>query len=83
GGRRVFRWAKGRRIFFAMQFSRKPDRIAFYGDEDAEQPAGADRVAGKRVKAALFYDDAGAAPILIRCGISAVDVAGARANLAP
>ncbi len=83
GGRRVFRWAKGRRIFFAMQFSRKPDRIAFYGDEDAEQPAGAERVAGKRVKAALFYDDAGAAPILIRCGISAVDVAGARANLAP
>ncbi|MDR6786822.1 putative alpha-1,2-mannosidase [Sphingomonas sp. BE138] len=81
GSRRVHRWAKGRRIHFAMQLSRKPDRIAFYGDEDAAQPQGATSVAGKRVKAVLFYDDAGAAPIVIRCGISAVDVAGARANL--
>ncbi len=82
GSRRVFRWARGRRVHFAMQLSRRPDRIVFYGDADAEQPAGARRVAGKRVKAVLFYDDAGAAPLLIRCGISAVDVAGARANLA-
>jgi predicted alpha-1,2-mannosidase len=82
GSRRVFRWAKGRRIHFAMQLSRRPDRVAFYGDDDAEQPAGARHVAGKRVKAVLFYDDAGAAPLQIRCGISAVDVAGARANLA-
>jgi predicted alpha-1,2-mannosidase len=39
-------------------------------------------VNGKRLKAVLHFDDAGAAPITIRCGISAVDVAGARANLA-
>ncbi len=82
GSRRVFRWAKGRRIHFAMQLSRKPDRIVFYGDNDAPQPAGAKGVAGKRVKAVLHYDNAGAAPIVIRTGISAVDVAGARANLA-
>ncbi len=82
GSRRVFRWAKGRRIHFAMQLSRKPDRIVFYGDGDVAQAAGAKGVAGKRVKAVLHYDDAGAAPIVIRTGISAVDVAGARANLA-
>lgn len=82
GGRRVFRWAKGRRIFFAMQLSRRPDRVTLYGDGDAAQPAGTAHVAGKRLKAVLHYDDAGAAPLLIRCGISAVDVAGARANLA-
>ncbi|MES2421155.1 MAG: GH92 family glycosyl hydrolase [Pseudomonadota bacterium] len=82
GSRRVFRWAKGRRIHFAMQVSRKPDRIVFYGDGDVAQSAGAKGVAGKRVKAVLHYDDAGAAPIMIRTGISAVDVAGARANLA-
>ncbi len=82
GSRRVFRWAKGRRIHFAMQLSRKPDRIVFYGDGDVAQGAGAKGVAGKRVKAVLHYDDAGAAPIVIRTGISAVDVAGARANLA-
>ncbi|MBB4085530.1 GH92 family glycosyl hydrolase [Sphingomonas carotinifaciens] len=82
GGRRVHRWAKGRRIHFAMQLSRKPDRITFYGDDDAEQPAGAAGVQGKRVKAVLHYDDAGAKPVLIRCGISGVDVDGARRNLA-
>ena len=82
GGRTVHRWAKGRRIHFAMQLSRRPDRIVFYGDGDAPQPAGTRAVTGKRLKAVLHYDDAGAAPVLIRCGISAVDVAGARANLA-
>ena len=81
GTRRVFRWAKGRRIFFVMQLSRRPDRISLYGDGDAEQPAGTKRIAGKRLKAVLHFDQAGAAPILVRCGISAVDKAGARANL--
>lgn len=81
GSRRVFRWAKGRRIHFAMQLSRKPNRITFYGDGDAKQPAHSHSIKGKRLKAVLHFDDAGAAPIVIRCGISAVDVAGARANL--
>lgn len=81
GGRRVFRWAKGRRIHFAMQLSRRPDRVTFYGDGDVPQPAGSVRVAGKRVKSVLHFDDAGAEPILIRCGISGVDVDGARRNL--
>lgn len=79
GTRRVFRWAKGRRIFFAMQVSRKPDRIEFFGDGDT--PAGSKGVTGKRLKAVLHYDDAGAAPIVIRTGISAVDLTGAKANL--
>lgn len=82
GSRRVHRWAKGRRIHFALQLSRRPDRVVFYGDGDLEQPAGATGVAGKRLKAALHYDRAGPQPLVIRCGISAVDVAGARANLA-
>jgi len=82
GSRRVHRWAKGRRIHFALQLSRRPDRVTFYGDEDKEQPAGASGVRGKRVKAVLHFDEAGGAPLLARCGISAVDVAGARANLA-
>lgn len=80
GSRRVFRWAKGRRIHFAMRFSRRPDRVVFYGDGDV--PAGDRGVTGKRLKVVLHYADAGAAPILVKTGISAVDVAGARANLA-
>jgi predicted alpha-1,2-mannosidase len=82
GSRRVFRWAKGRRIHFAMQFSRRPDRVVFYGDGDDAAPAGATWVTGKRLKVACHFDDAGSAPILVRTGISAVDVAGARANFA-
>jgi predicted alpha-1,2-mannosidase len=79
GTRRVFRWAKGRRIFFAMQFSRAPSRVSFYGDED--RPVDGDGVTGKRLKAVLHYDDAGSAPLVVRCGISAVDQAGAIDNL--
>ncbi|HEX8446087.1 MAG TPA: GH92 family glycosyl hydrolase [Sphingomonas sp.] len=82
GSRRVFRWAKGRRIHFAMQLSRRPDRITFYGDGDIAAPAGSAGVTGKRLKAVLHYTNAGQAPILMRTGISAVDIAGARANLA-
>jgi predicted alpha-1,2-mannosidase len=82
GKRRVFRWAKGRRIHFALQLSRRPDRISLYGDGDVEQPAGTTGVTGKRLKAVLHFDQAGGKPILIRCGLSAVDMGGARANLA-
>ena len=32
GSRRTFRWAKGRRIHFAMHVSPKPDRITLYAD---------------------------------------------------
>ncbi|WP_395397355.1 GH92 family glycosyl hydrolase [Novosphingobium sp. BL-8A] len=82
GQRRVFRWAKGRHIYFAMQFSRPPSRVEFFGDGDAPQDATARQVKGRRVKAAIHFDDAGTAPIVVRTGISAVDIAGARANLA-
>ena len=82
GGRRVFRWAKGRRIHFALQASRRPDRVSSFGDGDVAQPEGTRQVAGKRLKMVLHWDDAGAAPIVLRCAISGVDVAGARANLA-
>ncbi|WP_375194440.1 GH92 family glycosyl hydrolase [Sphingobium sp.] len=79
GTRRVFRWAKGRRIFFAMQFSRPPSRAEFFSDDD--QPAGATSAKGRRLKAVLHYEDAGIAPLVIRCGISAVGLDGAKKNL--
>ena len=82
GRRQVFRWAKGRWIQFALQLSRAPDRMTFYGDGDEVQPDGATAVAGQRLKAVLHYDDAGASPLLVRCAVSSVDDDGARANLA-
>jgi predicted alpha-1,2-mannosidase len=81
GGRQVNRWAKGRHIFFAMQLSRKPDRVQFFGD-DGEPVADATSVKGNRLKIALLFDNAGGEPILIKTGISAVDLRGARDALA-
>lgn len=81
GSRTVNRWAKGRRIHFAMRLSRRPDRVRFFGDGDKPAVAGATSVTGESLKVALFFDDAGAAPILIKTGLSGVDVAGARAAL--
>ena len=82
GSRRVHRWAKGRHIHFAMQLSRKPSRVQFFGDDNKPAPAGAKAVAGNKLKVALFFDEAGGEPILVKTGISAVDVAGAKAALA-
>jgi len=82
GSRRVHRWAKGREIHFALQLSRNPDRVQFFGDDNVPAAAaGAAGVKGNRLKVVLFFDDAGGEPILIKTGISAVDVAGAKAAL--
>ena len=82
GTRRVHRWAKGRQIHFAMQLSRRPSRVAFFGDDNKPAAEGAKGVSGNKLKAVLFFDEAGGAPIQIKTGISAVDVAGAKAALA-
>jgi predicted alpha-1,2-mannosidase len=82
GHRQVFRWAKGRHIHFAMQLSRKPDRVRFFGDDNTPLKPGANSATGARLKAALFFDEAGGDPILIKTGISAVDLDGAKAALA-
>jgi predicted alpha-1,2-mannosidase len=80
GSRSVYRWAKARKIHFALKLSRTPDRVTFYVDDKA-QPDGTRTVSGDKLKLVLHYDDAGAAPILTKCGLSGVDVAGALANL--
>ena len=82
GSRQVNRWAKGRHIHFAMQLSRKPDRIEFFGDDDKPAPQGASGVTGGKLKVALFFDEAGGDPTLIKTGLSAVAQEGARAALA-
>ena len=82
GSRQVNRWAKGRNIHFAMQLSRRPDRVRFFGDDDKPAADTATAIRGKSLKVALFFDDAGAEPLLIKTGVSAVGVDGARAALA-
>jgi predicted alpha-1,2-mannosidase len=82
GSRTVNRWAKGRHIHFAMRLSRKPDRVQFFGDGDAPAAKDATSVSGSSLKVALFFNDAGGDPILIKTGLSGVDVKGARDALA-
>ncbi|WP_454830835.1 GH92 family glycosyl hydrolase [Pseudoxanthomonas wuyuanensis] len=80
GGRRVYQWAKGRYIFFAMRLSRPFAQAQLYNgdqplDEDARQADGG------RLRAALHFPDAAAAPLLVKVGISAVSAENALANL--
>ena len=82
GTRQVFRWAAGRYIHFAMQLSRKPSRVEFFADGDTASPKGTSEVKGHRLKVALFFDEAGGAPIEIKTGLSGVDIEGAKAALA-
>ena len=82
GSRTVNRWARGRDIHFAMRLSRKPDRMQFFGDGDTPVAGNARDVSGRKLKLALFFDQAGGEPILIKTGLSAVSVAGARKALA-
>ncbi|HET6806147.1 MAG TPA: GH92 family glycosyl hydrolase [Frateuria sp.] len=80
GSRRVHQWANGRHVYFAMKLSRPVARATLYA-EDAVLPAGAREAQGKHLKAALHFIDAAREPLLVKVGISAVDIDGARRNL--
>jgi predicted alpha-1,2-mannosidase len=80
GGRRVHEWASGRYVFFAMRLSRPFQRAELYAEGQA-LGAEARRATGERLQVALQYPDAGAAPLLVKVGISAVSAENALANL--
>jgi predicted alpha-1,2-mannosidase len=80
GSRRVHQWANGRYIHFAMKLSRPVARATLYS-EDQPLPEGTREAKGTHLKAALHFDDVASAPLLVKVGISAVDVDGARRNL--
>ncbi|MDQ1092429.1 putative alpha-1,2-mannosidase [Xanthomonas sacchari] len=80
GGRRVYQWAKGRYIYFAMRLSRPFASAQLYAD-DQPLAASARSADGNRLKLALHYPDAAQAPLLVKVGISAVSAENALANL--
>jgi predicted alpha-1,2-mannosidase len=80
GGRCVHQWADGRVIYFALQVSRPFAAVELYSNDRALQ-AGSVEARGARLKCVLHFPDAHAAPLLVRVGISAVDVDGALRNL--
>ena len=79
GGRRVHQWANGRHIYFAMKLSRPFTSATLYSN-DAPLP-GAKEAKGNNLKAALHIADAHSQPLLVKVGISAVDIEGAMRNL--
>lgn len=78
GRRQVSQWAKGRWIYFALKVSR-PFRMATLYTGNA--PVHGSAVEGRYLKCVLKFPDAGKAPLLVRAGISGVDIDGALKNL--
>ncbi len=80
GYRQVEDWAGGRKIFFAMQFS-KPFATVDLQQDGTVLAGGTKEANGKLVRAAIHYTPAANDQILVRCGISGVSVANAMKNL--
>jgi predicted alpha-1,2-mannosidase len=78
GGRITRAWGDGRHSFFSMQFSRRPDSIAFYND-DVEVPVAA--ITGTNLKAILHFKTHAQETILVKTGISGVSAASAANNV--
>ncbi|RDS81546.1 alpha-mannosidase [Dyella monticola] len=80
GSRRVHQWADGRHIYFAMKVSRPFSHATLYS-EDVAAPDGTGELKGTHLKAALHIDNVSQQPVLVKVGISGVDIEGALRNL--
>jgi predicted alpha-1,2-mannosidase len=80
GGRRAHQWADGRVIYFAMKVSRPFAQAQLYSN-DQSLPVDAREANGACLKCALHFPDAHEAPLLVKVGLSAVDIEGALRNL--
>jgi predicted alpha-1,2-mannosidase len=80
GERRNHQWADGRVIYFALKVSRPFASAQLYSNDRA-LPAGSTDVSGACLKCVLHFPDAREAPLLVKVGLSAVDVDGAMRNL--
>ena len=80
GSRHVHQWADGRHIYFAMKVSRPFSQATLYS-EDVAAADGSSEVKGTHLKAALHIDDVAREPVLVKVGISGVDIDGALRNL--
>jgi predicted alpha-1,2-mannosidase len=78
GFRRSRAWAQNQRIYFVARFSRPVDALIAVDDQPHEGLAFAE---GKNVKAALRFTPKHGEAVLVKVGISAVDIDGARRNL--
>jgi predicted alpha-1,2-mannosidase len=81
GGRCTDIWAKGRQIYFAMKFSKPFESVDIYSD--GKLLAGKTReTQGKSLRCVLKFKTDTEEVVLVKTGISGVDVSGASKNLA-
>ena len=79
GGHVTSSWGHDRHAYFTMEFSKKPERVVFFSD-DQEVPAG-QGLTGKNLKAVAYFKTKKDEVILVRTGISGVSPEGAAKNL--
>ncbi len=72
-------WARDQRVFFVARFSRPFRSVELLRNSAVSDTLREAR--GDTIKAALHFELTAGEPLLVKVGISAVDVAGARKNL--
>lgn len=78
GLRRSRAWAQNQRVYFVLRTSKPFRPLLAVGDTVHDELTAA---AGKNVKAALRFDTRPGEVVMVKVGISAVDIEGARRNL--
>jgi predicted alpha-1,2-mannosidase len=79
GGRRLDEWAPGRYIYLAMKFSKPFESAEIISD--SKSLGGAHEAKGKSLKCVVYCPTENNEAILVKVGISAVSIEGARKNL--
>lgn len=80
GSRSTHGWAADKDVYFVFEFSRPFASIQVQVDGATRSASPGDHIRGKEVKA-IFTQDASAAPLLVRVGISCTGIDGAAKNL--
>jgi predicted alpha-1,2-mannosidase len=80
GYRRSDAWARDQVVYFVAEFSQPFTAYGLALDDTVKN--GNQEARGANVKAFFRFDTRGGAPLLLKVAISAVDIAGARQNLA-
>ncbi len=81
GGHQTSAWGKNRHAYFAMKFSKRPDKVVFYSDDQEVATPTASELKGKNLKCVLYFTTKANEQILVKTGISGVDADGAAKNL--
>ncbi|HEY0978530.1 MAG TPA: GH92 family glycosyl hydrolase [Flavobacteriales bacterium] len=79
GNRRSRSWAKDQQLFFCIRFSHPKIKTFDFNNYRSDIPADGKRILPELI--ALDFGVLGDAPLIVKVGISAVSIEGARANL--